>query len=239
MADVLTDRGSLTQALATVGRSRRAHASELLRRAGLGSSAREATVSVLRAVEGARSHPTSVSPVWTAPGDLAKGGALTASVHHLVASARESVTCSTYNFQKSSALWSALCDAAAKEHLHVRIYIDTAAADEHPAAWKPTTSQIAQSMKGAHVMRTKTVADQLVRSHAKFVAVDHRFIIVTSANFSMSAEQRNVELGIRIDDPSIVEAIERDMGALESSCYERVRTPGDVVAGAVGAGSRP
>jgi phospholipase D/transphosphatidylase len=62
-----------------------------------------------------------------------------------------------------------------------------------------------------------------VRNHAKFVAVDGRILIVTSANMSISAEERNVELGLRLDDALLTRAVEERMRALEPLLYERVR----------------
>ncbi len=78
-------------------------------------------------------------PVWTTPNNLAEHGGLTASTHHLVAAASESVTCSTFNFQRSSALWKALKEAAARTEVDVRIYVDAYAADARAESWKPTT----------------------------------------------------------------------------------------------------
>ena len=65
-----------------------------------------------RAIEGARSSPTTATPLWTMPGHLARSGPLTSSASHLVDGARQSVTCSTFNFQRSSGLWAALRQAA-------------------------------------------------------------------------------------------------------------------------------
>lgn len=62
----------------------------------------------------------------------------------------------------------------------------------------------------------------LVRNHAKFLAIDHRFLLITSANFSWSAEYGNVELGIAIDDPNLTEAVEREMRRAEGSLYDPV-----------------
>ena len=66
------------------------------------------TIAVLRAVEGAHAGSGSVGTVWTVPDNLVQHGLLTASIHHFVDRARESVICSTFNFQRSSALWIAL-----------------------------------------------------------------------------------------------------------------------------------
>ena len=55
-----------------------------------------------------------------------------------------------------------------------------------------------------------------MRNHAKF-------LVVTGANLSLSAEERNVELGLRIDDPLLARAVEDQMRALEDvRIYERV-----------------
>ena len=93
-----------------------------------------------RVVEGAHAGSGSVGTVWTAPDNLVQDGQLTASIHHFVDRARESVICSTFNFQRSSALWIALEAAALRSEVSARIYMDTAAADEKPAPLRPSTA---------------------------------------------------------------------------------------------------
>ena len=44
-----------------------------------------------------------------------------------------------------------------------------------------------------------------------------------SANFSYSAEERNVELGLRLDDPALAHSVEKQMRDLEETVYEPVR----------------
>ncbi len=46
---------------------------------------------------------------------------------------------------------------------------------------------------------------------------------MTSANFSQSAEQRNVELGLVVEDPILTQRVERDLQGLEKPLYELVR----------------
>lgn len=223
LADRLSVGDSLTMALTVVGSMRRRHVGALMREADLSIISRETMVAVLRSIEGAHSKATSISPVWTAPANMATSGALTASIAHFVASARESVTCSTYNFQRSSVLWKSLAAAAARPSVAVRVYVDTAAADERPQSWSPTTQQVADELPGAVVLRTKHYGGKLVRSHAKFIAVDHRYLIVTSANFSKSAELMNIELGLQIEDSAVTQSVERQMRALEPHAYEAIR----------------
>ena len=78
-------------------------------------------------------------------------------------------------------------------------------------------------MRGAAVWRSCQLEDGLVRSHAKFVAVDHQVLLVTSANFWPSAEQRNVELGLVVEDPILTQRVERELGELKKAVYELVR----------------
>lgn len=88
----------------------------------------------------------------------------------------------------------------------------------------PTSAQVAAEMPGAVVLRTRRGQDgRCVRNHAKFVAVDGQILIVTSANMSASAEERNIELGLRLEDPVLTRAVEERMRALEPLLYEQVR----------------
>ncbi len=238
----LAGGATLSQALVVVPAPRRPRARELLGAAGLGPQMREQSVDVLRAVAGAASRIKDVSPVWTAPAGVVGGGALTADVFALVGSANTSVVCATYNLQPSSALWTALVGLRAQRPgVSVRLYLDTQAADgpfHRPEGrrgyWEPNhdrggssrlkTGEIARRLRGAVVMRTRAPEDdgRAVTSHAKFLSIDHRFLLVGSANFSYSAEERNVELGLRLDDPALAHSVEKQMRDLEETVYEPV-----------------
>ena len=50
-----------------------------------------------------------------------------------------------------------------------------------------------------------------------------RIVPPGSANFSWSAENRNVEFGVLLDDRSLAEAVEREIAGVESTLYQRVR----------------
>lgn len=237
---------TLSQALVVVPAERRVQARDLLTRAGLGPQTRERTVAVLTAVAGAASRMRSATPVWSAPPGLLGAGALTGDVFGLVGAATTSVVCATYNLQPTSALWKALVVLVRERPgVAVRLYVDAQAADgrfgqpgrsaRHPAgAASPpavprcastlSTDQMARRLPGAAVMRTRRPQDNEwpVTSHAKFLSVDHRFLLVGSANFSYSAEERNVELGLHVDDPALAASIEKQMRDLEASVYERV-----------------
>ncbi len=219
----LADGDTLTQALQGVAAGRRPEVRAALEAAAVVPGNIGVVLPVLRAIQGAATaRTTAISPVWTLPGHLADYGALTAYTKDLVLAARHTVTCSTFNFQKSSSLWEALREVAARGTVDVRVYLDTEAADGNPWPGSPTSQEVAEQLAGAQVFKTRELDGKPVRNHAKFVAVDHQFLIVTSANFSLSAEQRNIELGIRVDSRALTETVERQLQDVEGALYELV-----------------
>lgn len=87
-----------------------------------------------------------------------------------------------------------------------------------------STGETARRLRGAVVMRTRAPEDGMraVTSHAKPLSIDHRFLLVGSANLSYSAEERNVELGLRLDDPALAHGVEKQLRGLEEVVYEQV-----------------
>jgi hypothetical protein len=222
LADHLADGDTLTTALRVVATGRRLEvraAVEAVTRDGLTGPA---LIAMLRSIEGARSARPTVDPLWTMPGHLAGTGRLTSSVPYLVHNARQSVTCSTFNFQRTSGLWTALREAARRPDLTVRLYLDTNAADGPARRGQagPTTAEVAEQLRPATVLRTRRLNSRPVRNHAKFLAIDHRFVLVTSANFSWSAEYGNIEFGVLIDNRNLAETIERQLRNVEDILFE-------------------
>ncbi|MCC3766070.1 DISARM system phospholipase D-like protein DrmC [Streptomyces sp. UNOC14_S4] len=222
VADRLADGDTLTAALKAVAPGQREEARRLLEAIADGPGATIQHIALLRAVEGARTLPTTLTPLWTMPGHLAQSGPLTTSVPYLVDNARHAVTCSTFNFQRTSSLWTALQRAARRAEVSVRVYLDTRAADDSAAFRVPNTTEVAAHLRPAAVWRTKTFDGTYVRNHAKFLAIDHHLLLVTSANFSWSAENNNVEFGVLIDNPALTETVEREMSETEGTLYEQV-----------------
>jgi phosphatidylserine/phosphatidylglycerophosphate/cardiolipin synthase-like enzyme len=56
-------------------------------------------------------------------------------------------------------------------------------------------------------------------SHAKFVIVHHELLLPTSANFSYSAERRNIEFGLLIHDSALCESVEGAMSSKRGTLY--------------------
>ena len=217
IAEALEAGDSLSSALSGLDGTRRAEAKQLLGATEL-AKAPEGLVAVLRAIEGARAQATSVETLWTMPGHVAQSSGLTSSIAKLVEGARSSIVCSTYNFQTTSLLWHGLRDAVRRAGVSVRVYVDSHATSGGNG---PDADQIAAWLSPAVVFRTSTFDGKPVRNHAKFISVDHRWIVVTSANFSWSAEFGNVELGVLVDDADLAEAVEREMRDAEEVLYLR------------------
>lgn len=219
VAESLEDGESLTSAVGAIDVAKRPDVSRILGAAGLRFEA-ELVAAVLRGVEGARSQTRAVDTMWTSPGHVFGSGSLTTSLVPLVEKARQSVVCSTFNFQKTSGMWRALHDAASRPGVSVRAYID---AEASASGTGPSAMEVAGWLAPAEVLQTKCFDGKPVRNHAKFVCIDHRFLVITSANFSWSAEYGNVELGVVIDDEQLAERIEGELRGAEPHLYEHLK----------------
>lgn len=201
-------------ALQAIGSARREEAKTLLAAAGLGHTDLPTTVAVLHAVVGAKSVRREVTPVWTMPGYAATAGHLTSEFHTLVLAARQSVTCATYNFEPTSQMWTTLRQASEEPGVIVTIYVD---------GTKANAAGVKAQIPRATLYRSAALNNgKQVVSHAKFVVIDHAVLLLTSANFSYSAENNNVELGLRIEDSALATSIETTMTRQHGSLYELV-----------------
>jgi phosphatidylserine/phosphatidylglycerophosphate/cardiolipin synthase-like enzyme len=199
-------------ALSEIAVARREAAKRLLSAAGLGHTDPARTVSVLRAITGAKSVLRELTPVWTMPGNEANTGRLTGEFHRIVRAARQSVTAATYNFHDSSQMWNALKEASEQPGMVVIVYVD---ADKADADYVKVQLPRATVYRSAELPTGKRVV-----SHAKFIVVDHELLLITSANFSYSAENRNVEFGLLVRDSALAESVEATMTSKHGSLYE-------------------
>lgn len=208
----------LSVAVNEVAMSRREQAKSLLVASGLGPADRNRAVSVLRAIVGAKTVLRELTPVWTMPGNEANTGHLTSEFHRIIEAARQSVTAATYNFQDTSQMWSTLKQASEQPGIIVTVYVDAGAAD---------AATVKQQLACATVYRSAVLQNNKpVISHAKFIVVDHELLLITSANFSYSAENRNVEFGILVRDAALAASVEATMTSKHGSLYELVTRDG-------------
>ncbi|SIM53353.1 DISARM system phospholipase D-like protein DrmC [Micromonospora cremea] len=215
LATVLQAGGTTGQALKEVHAARRSEAKRLLLAAELSPEHRDDSIAVLRAIAGARSVRTAISPVWTMPGVEATTGRLTSEAQRIIDDARMSIVCSSFNFTPHSGMWTALKNAAVRPGLIVTVYLDAHAGS--PAA-------VAAHLPKATVLRTLTPpgGHHPLVSHAKFIVVDRVITLLTSANFSYSAENTNIELGLLVHDTNLAASIEALMRSKHGVLYEQV-----------------
>lgn len=201
-------------ALREVSAARREEVKDFLVAAKLDHTDVDRSVAVLHAIAGAKAVRRDLTPVWTMPGNEATVGHLTGEFHRLVQAARQSVTCATYNFEPTSRMWTVLKEAAEQPGVVVTVYVDGDKAD---------AVKVKAQLQRAIVYRSATLPNgKQVVSHAKFIIVDHAVFLLTSANFSFSAENRNVEFGLHVHDPALAESVEATMTSKHGSLYELV-----------------
>ena len=148
------------------------------------------------------------------PGNEATVGHLTSEFHRIVTGARISVTCATYNFSPNSNMWQALRTASQQPGVTVIVYVD---------ADKGNPTAVKAQLPRATVYRSAQLPDgQPIVSHTKFIVVDHQIVLLTSANFSYNAENRNIEFGLSIRDNGLATSIEMTMTSKHGSLYELV-----------------
>ncbi|MGI8751544.1 MAG: DISARM system phospholipase D-like protein DrmC [Acidimicrobiales bacterium] len=204
----------ISVALREINAVRREQVKGFLAAAGLDHTDLDRSVAVLHAIAGAKALRRDLSPVWTMPGNEATIGHLTSEFHRLVQAARQSVTCATYNFEPTSQMWIVLREAAEQPGVVVTVYVDGEKAD---------AVKVKAQLQRATVYRSAVLPNgKQVVSHAKFVILDHAMLLLTSANFSFSAENRNVEFGLRVEDPALAELVETMMTSKHGSLYELV-----------------
>lgn len=200
------------KALAAINPSRRESAKELLAAASLDHTDGGRAAAVLCAIAGAKSVHPDLTPVWTMPGNEAKVGHLTGEFHRLVEAARISVTCATYNFERTSQMWTVLKEAAEQPGVIVTVYVDGDKAD---------ATKVKTQLPRATIYRSAELpTGQRVVSHAKFIIIDHEVLLLTSANFSFSAENRNIEFGLLVRDAALAESVESTMISKHGTLYE-------------------
>ena len=84
-------------------------------------------------------------------------------------------------------MWTVLKQASEQPGVVVTVYVDGDKAD---------AIKVKAQLPRATVYRSAELpTGKRVVSHAKFIVIDHEVLLLTSANFSFSAENRNVEFG--------------------------------------------
>ncbi len=199
-------------ALREISSNRREEVKQHLAAAEVGHGDMPRASAVLRSIAGAKSVQHELTPVWTMPGNEATTGHLTSEFHRLVEGARESVTCATYNFETTSKMWTVLKGVSDQPDVAVTLYVD---------GDKAHSSKLKTQLPKANVYRSGELPNgQAIVSHAKFIIIDHSVFLLTSANFSFSGENRNIELGLNVHDSGLALSLERTMESKQGTLYQ-------------------
>lgn len=160
---------------------------------------------VLRAaavLDGIAAVPRVAQPelVWTSPRVPGAEGRTTLAALDLINRAETTVYAATYSAGRLSPHLIALANVSARG-VAVTVVVDTQQRSDHAEIIRqelPTARMwtLAQPDDGSWAIQ-----------HAKLIAVDDRFSLVTSANFSKAAAQRSLECGLQSTDPSVARAL--------------------------------
>lgn len=167
--------------------------------------------SVLRGFERSASGTrTEIRAVWSGPTFEGDGDHTTSAVAHLIDDATEDVFASTFSATADSAFVKALWRAIARG-VKTTLLVDSTVNDGKTAA------MLASKLVGARFW-TYTPADGgYGKQHSKVVIVDSRVALMTSANLSDAAAERNVEAGVVVRDPDFASRMRQRFGRLYTS----------------------
>ena len=178
---------------------------------------------LIRAVVTGRDHDRVISPELVVSGpDVV--GVPTADTHAVVQSlfqeAQQEVVLAGYAFHNGAALFSGLAERAkAVPDLKLLFHIDV------PRRQNDGSSAEAIIMRAAHEFRQRhwpwnprpeiyfdpraLESEAALRAslHAKVIVIDRRKLLLTSANFTGAAQERNVEMGLLCTLPHLAERV--------------------------------
>lgn len=210
LADAFAESRPVDLALAEVRASRRPELRSLVVDCLRDLDGDKSLLAAMLAAIGAAGHRNehSVEVVWSGPvADGMQGRSTRAVAAELIDSATQRVHVATYSATKSSPYVTSL-KAAIARGIEVTLVVDLA---HQPVAVEMLAGELAGSMIIDLLPRED---GQYAIMHAKLVLVDDRVALVTSANFSESAADRNLEAGVIVRDPNVVRGMREHLDAL-------------------------
>lgn len=145
--------------------------------------------------------------VWTGPETKQSGARDTAVVlSDLFASATQSVLVAGFVFDHGVTVLRALHEAMLRG-VSCTLFADADAARNFRRDNWPFGPPFPQ------VFRFIPAPGVFASLHAKCVVVDHRYVLVTSANFTDRGQNRNIEVGVVLDDEALAAVLEAQFSA--------------------------
>lgn len=202
----------------------------------LGGHTREACLAILDAVlaERARERPAP-ELVWTGPEGAHTTARDTAVIlRDLFESARERVVLAGYSFSDAVEVFGPLHQAMKDHAVEARFFVDVEqgsrpVADPEKALQAQLQAFIDRNWKFGPPFPELYCDCRAIRPgppwsslHAKCVAVDGKRAFLSSANFTNRGQQRNIEAGVLIHDPTFAAHLERQwLGLIEADLVLR------------------
>ena len=152
--------------------------------------------------------------MWSGPHLQGDSIRTTEAIVRLIDEAEESVLASTYSGSASAPFVQALRRAAQRK-VTITLVADVIQRSE-------TASALARAVPRATVYGYHhKIADKAGLQHSKVLVIDGRFTLVTSANLSLAAVERNLEAGVLLDDPVVASRVSRRVADLVASEHLR------------------
>ncbi len=161
-------------------------------------------------VVAAKANSTDLRAVWSGPTFDGDGDHTTSALAFLIDEAQEDVFASTYSASLDSAFVAALWRAIARG-VSVTVLVDSKLRDGETAA------MLHKRLAGARFWTYRAEPGVYAVQHSKVVVIDSRSVLVTSANLSVAAEERNLEAGVIIHDASFASKMRQRFDGLRAA----------------------
>ncbi len=169
-----------------------------------------------------------VELVWTGPERMGASSRDTKIVvAELFQRAKRSVIVSSYSLGSGARLFAPLVARMAEvPTLRVRMFFDLTVGDEAMAGRRTREAYEARFVKRFHGSQwsgarlpeifhdPRTIDDDTISLHAKCVIIDEEIALVTSANTSAMAQEKNIEAGVLIEDRLLASALAKQFDDL-------------------------
>lgn len=200
----------------------------------LGGHSQAACLTIVRCVLQERTHNARPRPelVWTGPeGEQAYARDTAVVLRDLFESARQRVVLAGYCFTNAEFLLRPLYEVMTHHQVEVHFFVNVSQpvqklADEEAYGQEQLNTFLRKNWPFGAPFPTLYCDRRALRPgldaefcslHAKCVAVDSRRAFISSANFTLRAQERNIETGVLVDDPHFAGQLERQwMSLIES-----------------------
>lgn len=211
VADSLVIDGMPRRAVRSLAADKRGQAEGLVREILQGFTNKHAVAATLRAIAAtAERVPTPPTLVWSGPQLPGDSVRTTSAIVRLIDEAEESVLASTYSGTATAPFVQALLRAARRK-LSITVIADVSQQKDCAEAIRGAVPRA--RVLGFHDSVTGTARMQ----HSKVLVIDGHTALVTSANLSYAAVEKNLEAGLLVHDTSIASQITRRFADLQAA----------------------